>query len=70
MMDEKETTVYKRALDMAYHLKIKASRAVFGEVRGQWTGQEDRRQQRKQHRRVVLECFSLACFVLPCLKGC
>lgn len=34
MLDEKETTVYKRALDMAYHLKIKASRAVYGEVRG------------------------------------
>lgn len=33
MLDEKETTVYKRALDMAYNLKIKASRAVFGEVR-------------------------------------
>jgi hypothetical protein len=33
MLDEKETTVYKRALDMAYNLKIKASRAVYGEVR-------------------------------------
>jgi hypothetical protein len=32
MLDEKETTVYKRALDMAYNLKIKASRAVYGEV--------------------------------------
>jgi hypothetical protein len=25
--------VYKRALDMAYNLKIKSSRAVYGEVR-------------------------------------
>lgn len=33
MTDEKETTVYKRALDMMYNLKIKASRAVFAEVR-------------------------------------
>jgi hypothetical protein len=33
MLDEKETTVYKRALDMAYNLKIKSSRAVYGEVR-------------------------------------
>lgn len=32
MLDEKETTVYKRALDMAYNLKIRASRAVYGEV--------------------------------------
>lgn len=33
MLDEKETTVYKRALDMSYNLKIKSSRAVYGEVR-------------------------------------
>jgi curved DNA binding protein len=32
VMDEKETTVYKRALDQNYHLKLKASRAVFSEV--------------------------------------
>ncbi|GMH35467.1 hypothetical protein BSKO_03335 [Bryopsis sp. KO-2023] len=31
-LDEKETTVYKRALDMEYNLKMKASRHVFSEV--------------------------------------
>eukprot|EP00873_Tetraselmis_striata_P036847 jgi/Tetstr1/457111/TSEL_043761.t1 len=30
--DEKETTVYKRALDMEYNLKMKASRAIFSEI--------------------------------------
>jgi hypothetical protein len=40
MLDEKETTVYKRALDMMYNLKIKASRAVFGEVGGLGQGVE------------------------------
>ena len=30
--DEKETTVYKRALEHEYHLKLKASRAVFSEI--------------------------------------
>ncbi|GBF91385.1 hypothetical protein Rsub_04125 [Raphidocelis subcapitata] len=32
MVDEKETTVYKRALDVEYMLKMKASRAVLGAV--------------------------------------
>lgn len=32
MLDEKETTVYKRALDVEYKLKLKASRVVFSEI--------------------------------------
>lgn len=32
MLDEKETTVFKRALDQQYQLKIKASREVFSEI--------------------------------------
>ena len=32
MLDEKETTVFKRALDEQYHLKLKASRLVFSEI--------------------------------------
>lgn len=32
MLDEKATTVYKRALDQAYQLKLKASREVFSEI--------------------------------------
>lgn len=32
MLDEKETSVYKRALDVEYKLKLKASRAVFSEI--------------------------------------
>jgi len=32
MLNEKETTVYKRALEGQYQLKLKASRAVFSEV--------------------------------------
>lgn len=32
LVDEKQTTVYKRALDMVYSLKMKASRAVFKEI--------------------------------------
>lgn len=32
ILDEKETTIYKRALDMEYHLKLKTSRIVFGEI--------------------------------------
>ncbi|GAX82493.1 hypothetical protein CEUSTIGMA_g9920.t1 [Chlamydomonas eustigma] len=32
VLDEKATTVYKRALDVEYNLKLKASRAVFSEV--------------------------------------
>lgn len=32
VVDEKETTVYKRALDKNYNLKMKTSRAVFSEI--------------------------------------
>ena len=32
VVDEKETAVYKRALDVGYQLKLKASRAVLGAV--------------------------------------
>lgn len=32
VVDEKETTVYKRALDVSYNLRMKASRAVFHEI--------------------------------------
>ena len=32
MLDEKATTLYKRALDQQYSLKIKASRTVFNEI--------------------------------------
>ena len=30
VLDEKQTTVFKRALDAAYMLKLKAARNVFG----------------------------------------
>ena len=32
VVDEKETGVYKRALDVEYNLRLKASRAVFSEI--------------------------------------
>jgi hypothetical protein len=32
VLDEKQTTVYKRALDTQYQLKLKASRSVFGVI--------------------------------------
>ena len=32
VLDEKETTVYKRALDQEYKLKLKASRQIFSEI--------------------------------------
>ncbi|KAK1351593.1 ERBB-3 BINDING PROTEIN 1 [Heracleum sosnowskyi] len=32
MLDEKQTTVYKRAVDQNYHLKMKASRFIFSEI--------------------------------------
>ena len=32
VLDEKETMVFKRALDVNYHLKMKASRALFSEI--------------------------------------
>lgn len=32
ILDEKETTIFKRALDMEYNLKMKASRFVFSEI--------------------------------------
>eukprot|EP00246_Nothoceros_aenigmaticus_P004341 TRINITY_DN15850_c0_g1_i1.p1 TRINITY_DN15850_c0_g1~~TRINITY_DN15850_c0_g1_i1.p1 ORF type:complete len:400 (+),score=90.65 TRINITY_DN15850_c0_g1_i1:213-1412(+) len=32
LLDEKQTTVYKRAVDKSYHLKMKASRFIFSEI--------------------------------------
>jgi curved DNA binding protein len=32
LLDEKQTTVYKRAVDRNYHLKMKASRFIFSEI--------------------------------------
>ncbi|KAL4564063.1 hypothetical protein LXL04_028113 [Taraxacum kok-saghyz] len=29
LFDEKQTTIYKRAVDKSYHLKLKASRFIF-----------------------------------------
>ncbi|XP_062167361.1 ERBB-3 BINDING PROTEIN 1-like [Alnus glutinosa] len=32
LLDEKQTTIYKRAVDRSYHLKMKASRFIFSEI--------------------------------------
>uniref|UniRef100_A0A7C9CPJ4 ERBB-3 BINDING PROTEIN 1 n=1 Tax=Opuntia streptacantha TaxID=393608 RepID=A0A7C9CPJ4_OPUST len=32
MLDEKQTTIYKRAVDKNYHLKMKASRFIFSDI--------------------------------------
>eukprot|EP00897_Mesotaenium_endlicherianum_P003146 jgi/Mesen1/285/ME1155825C09446 len=32
LLDERQTTIYKRALDKNYHLKMKASRFIFSEI--------------------------------------
>nr|AHA84129.1 DNA-binding protein GBP16 [Phaseolus vulgaris] len=32
LFDEKQTTIYKRAVDKSYHLKMKASRFIFSEI--------------------------------------
>lgn len=32
LLDEKQTTIYKRALDKNYHLKMKTSRFIFSEI--------------------------------------
>ncbi|KAH7435867.1 hypothetical protein KP509_06G082300 [Ceratopteris richardii] len=32
LLDEKQTTIYKRAVDKSYHLKMKTSRLIFSEI--------------------------------------
>ena len=32
LLDEKTTTIYKRAVDKNYHLKMKSSRFIFSEI--------------------------------------
>lgn len=32
LLDEKQTTIYKRAVDRNYHLKMKSSRFIFSEI--------------------------------------
>lgn len=32
LLDEKQTTIYKRAVDKNYHLKMKSSRFIFSDI--------------------------------------
>eukprot|EP00877_Chromochloris_zofingiensis_P000802 jgi/Chrzof1/10722/Cz05g10020.t1 len=70
MKDEKETTVYKRALDVEYKLKLKASRAVFSEINRKFPAMpftlraitegegEEGKELQKQLRLGLVECLS------------
>ncbi|KAI8473942.1 MAG: peptidase M24, structural domain-containing protein [Monoraphidium minutum] len=70
VLDEKETTVYKRALDVEYKLKMKASRLVLGAItkrfpalpftlRALAEGEgEDAAELRKQMRLGLVECLT------------
>lgn len=71
VLDEKETTVYKRALDMQYSLKLKAARAVFSEINQKFPampftlraligdGQEEKNKElAKQLKLGMVECLS------------
>eukprot|EP00884_Botryococcus_braunii_P010979 jgi/Botrbrau1/19883/Bobra.0059s0004.1 len=60
VQDEKETTVYKRALDQNYSLKLKASRAFFSEVQRRFTFMPFtlRALDNKQSRLGLVECLN------------
>ncbi len=60
VLDEKETMVYKRALDQNYSLKLKASRAVFSEVQRRFTFMPFtlRALENKQARLGLVECVN------------
>eukprot|EP01026_Neomeris_dumetosa_P016981 TRINITY_DN1647_c0_g1_i3.p1 TRINITY_DN1647_c0_g1~~TRINITY_DN1647_c0_g1_i3.p1 ORF type:complete len:380 (-),score=62.29 TRINITY_DN1647_c0_g1_i3:286-1425(-) len=60
MLDEKETNIYKRALDVEYSLKLKTSRAVFSEITKKFPTMpfSIRGLENKQVRMGLTECLS------------
>eukprot|EP01025_Chloroclados_australasicus_P031769 TRINITY_DN3214_c0_g1_i1.p1 TRINITY_DN3214_c0_g1~~TRINITY_DN3214_c0_g1_i1.p1 ORF type:complete len:417 (-),score=59.55 TRINITY_DN3214_c0_g1_i1:348-1412(-) len=60
MLDEKETNIYKRALDVEYSLKLKTSRAVFSEITKKFPTMPFtiRDLENKQVRMGLTECLS------------
>eukprot|EP01023_Acetabularia_acetabulum_P029502 TRINITY_DN2783_c0_g1_i1.p1 TRINITY_DN2783_c0_g1~~TRINITY_DN2783_c0_g1_i1.p1 ORF type:complete len:381 (-),score=60.30 TRINITY_DN2783_c0_g1_i1:193-1335(-) len=60
MLDEKETNIYKRALDVEYSLKLKTSRAVFSEITKKYPTMpfSIRNLENKQVRMGLSECLS------------
>lgn len=59
-MLEQETTVYKRALEMEYSLKLKASRAVFSDINRRFPALPFtlRALENKQSRLGLVECLN------------
>lgn len=60
VLDEKETTVYKRALDQEYKLKLKASRQIFSEINKKYPTMPFtvRALDSKQSRLGLVECLN------------
>ena len=60
MKDEKETVVFKRALDAEYQLKLKASRAIFSEIMRKYPTMpfSIRELDTKQTRLGLVECLN------------
>ncbi|EIE26136.1 proliferation-associated protein 1 [Coccomyxa subellipsoidea C-169] len=60
VLDERETTVYKRALDQEYKLKLKASRSIFSEINKKHPTMPftTRGLDSKQSRLGILECLN------------
>jgi len=60
VLDEKETTVYKRALDQEYKLKLKASRSIFSEINKRYPTMPFtvRSLDSKQSRLGLVECLN------------
>ena len=60
VLDEKETTVYKRALDQEYKLKLKASRGIFSEINKKYPTMPFtvRSLDSKQSRLGLVECLN------------
>jgi hypothetical protein len=60
VLDERETTVYKRALDQEYKLKLKASRSIFSEINKKYPTMpfSVRGLDSKQSRLGLVECLN------------
>lgn len=60
VLDERETTVYKRALDQEYKLKLKASRGIFSEINKKYPTMPFtvRSLDSKQSRLGLVECLN------------
>jgi methionine aminopeptidase len=70
LLDEKQTTIYKRAVDKNYHLKMKASRFIFSEISQKFPIMPFTARFVTAQRFLIFEVFYFCCVLKHELMNC